>query len=142
MIRFLVKKCIRNAEDVNNKDVRASYGVLAGVLGIICNCVLFVLKLVIGTLMNSIAITSDAFNNLSDMGTSLVALFGAKLSNRHADKEHPFGHGRFEYVAALIVSMLIVVVGVELFRGAFDKILKNNFFGSGNIFSFCYNRTI
>ncbi len=124
MIRFLVKKCIRNADDVGNKDVRAAYGVLAGVLGIFCNAFLFVLKLVIGALMNSIAITSDAFNNLSDMGTSLVALFGAKLSNRRADKEHPFGHGRFEYVAALIVAMIIVVVGVELFRGALDKVLN------------------
>ncbi|MGN0675564.1 MAG: cation diffusion facilitator family transporter, partial [Oscillospiraceae bacterium] len=88
-----------------------------------CNLFLFGLKLVIGTLMNSIAITSDAFNNLSDMGSCVVAVIGAKMANRLPDREHPFGHGRFEYISSLIVSFIIMLVGFELFKSGVDKIL-------------------
>lgn len=123
MIKLLIKRFIPNYLQTQDRVVRERYSVLGGALGIVCNTFLFALKLIIGTLMGSLAITSDAFNNLSDMGSSLVAIIGAKMSNRRPDKEHPFGHGRIEYVSALIVSFLIMMVGLELLRGAFDKIL-------------------
>lgn len=123
MIKWLIRRFVPNYEQVTNKKVRERYGVLGGILGIICNLFLFLVKLAIGTVMHSIAITSDAFNNLSDMGSSFVTIIGAKMSNRHADKEHPFGHGRIEYISALIVSFLIMLVGVELLQGSVDKIL-------------------
>ena len=96
MIKVIIKKFVKNHEKVDDSMVRESYGILAGVIGVICNIFLFGVKLIIGLTMNSIAITSDAFNNLSDTGSSLVAIIGAKLSGRDADQEHPFGHGRFE----------------------------------------------
>ena len=93
MIKFLIKKLIPDAENVTDRAVRERYGVLGGILGVICNLFLFAVKTAIGMLMNSIAIISDAFNNLSDLGSSLVTIIGTKMSNRHPDKEHPFGHG-------------------------------------------------
>ena len=99
MIRLLIKNFIKDSENVSDKNVRESYGVLSGVLGIICNIFLFVLKLTLGLFINSIAVISDAFNNLSDLGTAVIAIFGAKLSNRPPDKEHPHGHGRYEYIS-------------------------------------------
>lgn len=122
MISFLIRRFVPNFEQISDKKVRESYGVFSGVLGMICNLFLFFVKLAIGILMNSIAVISDAFNNLSDTASSLVTIIGVKLSNRHADKEHPFGHGRIEYISALIVSFLIMLVGVELLKGAVGKI--------------------
>lgn len=122
MIKFLTKTFIRNSENTADKTVRQNYCVLGGVLGAICNLLLFALKLVIGTLMNSIAITSDAFNNLSDMGSCIIAIIGAKMSNRLPDREHPYGHGRFEYISSLIVSFIIMLVGFELFKSGIAKI--------------------
>ncbi len=124
MIRLIIKKFINNSENVNDKDVREAYGVLSGVLGIICNMLLFTIKLILGFVINSIAVISDAFNNLSDLGTSVIAIFGAKLSNRPPDKEHPHGHGRYEYIATLVVSFVIFAVGLKLLGSSFDKILK------------------
>ncbi len=123
MIKIIVRKFIKNSDNISDKKVRESYGVLGGVLGVICNGFLFVLKLIIGIMMNSIAIMSDAFNNLSDMGSSLVAVIGAKLSNLKPDKEHPFGHGRIEYISSLIVSFIIMLVGFELLKTSIDKII-------------------
>ena len=123
MIRLIVSKFIRNAEDTQDKQVREQYGVLSGVLGVLCNILLFLVKLTIGTLMNSIAIISDAFNNFSDMGSSLVSIIGAKMSNKRPDKEHPFGHGRIEYISAFIISFLIMMVGLELAKSSVDKII-------------------
>ncbi len=122
MIKILVKKFVKNFEKTDDKKVRESYSVLGGVLGGICNIFLFVVKLFIGISMKSIAIMSDAFNNLSDMGSCCVAVIGAKLSNRKPDREHPYGHGRFEYISSLIVSFLIMLVGFELFKTSFSKI--------------------
>jgi len=124
VIRVLARKFIKDHENVTNRDVRESYGVLAGVLGIICNVFLFGLKLALGFITNSIAVTSDAFNNLSDTGTSVVAILGAKLSNRPPDDEHPYGHGRLEYIASLVVSFIILVFGLNLLKSSFDKILN------------------
>lgn len=123
MIKLLVKKFIKDSENVTDKGVREKYGILGGVLGIICNVFLFGIKLVIGLMMNSIAIISDAVNNLSDTGSSLVTIIGTKLSSRHPDKEHPFGHGRMEYISTLIVSFLIGIVGFELLKSSFSKII-------------------
>lgn len=122
MIKFLTKTFIKDSENVSDKNVRQSYNVLGGVLGAICNLFLFGLKLAVGTLMHSIAVTSDAFNNLSDMGSCLVAVIGAKMSTRQPDREHPFGHGRIEYISSLIVSFIILLVGFELFKGSVEKI--------------------
>ncbi len=124
MIKILLKIFVKNYDETDNPKVRECYSVLAGVLGIICNCLLFAIKLVIGGAMGSIAIISDAFNNLSDIGSSAVSIIGAKLSNMRPDKEHPFGHGRFEYISSLIVSFIIMLVGFELLKSSFVKIFK------------------
>lgn len=124
MIRLLIKNFIKDSENVSDKNVRESYGVLSGVLGIICNIFLFVLKLTLGLFINSIAVISDAFNNLSDLGTAVIAIFGAKLSNRPPDKEHPHGHGRYEYISSLVVSFVIFAVGLKLLGSSFDKIIN------------------
>lgn len=123
MIRLIVSKVIRDAENTQDKHVRERYGVLSGALGVLCNTLLFLTKLIIGVLMNSIAIISDAFNNFSDMGSSLVSIIGAKMSNKRPDKEHPFGHGRIEYISSFIISFLIMTVGLELAKSSVDKIL-------------------
>lgn len=123
MINWIIKAFIKNYEDINDKKVREAYGVLGGILGIVCNISLFILKLTIGMLSNSIAVISDAFNNLSDLGSSLISIIGAKMSNRPADPEHPFGHGRFEYISSLIVAFLIFAVGFQLFKSSIAKIL-------------------
>ena len=124
MIKLIIKKSIKNYKDIENENVREKYGVLAGILCIICNFILFCVKLVIGTIMNSIAITSDAMNNLSDMGSSVISIVSSKMSNQKPDKDHPFGHGRIEYVASLIVSFLIILVGFELLKSSIDKIIN------------------
>ena len=123
LIKLLTKIFIKNSDDVKNPSVRTAYGVFGGILGIICNVILFVIKTIIGTAINSIAIISDAFNNLSDIGSSAVTLIGAKLSSQRPDKEHPFGHGRIEYISSLIVSFIIISVGLELIKSSFEKIL-------------------
>jgi len=124
LIKIIIKKFIKNHENTNDKFVRESYGVLAGVLGIICNLFLFLLKLSVGLFINSIAVISDAFNNLTDLGSSLISIIGAKLSNLPPDNEHPYGHGRFEYISSLVVSFIIFSVGLQLLKSSFDKILN------------------
>ncbi len=123
-IKFLTKIFIPNYQSVTSPSVRASYGIFGGILGIICNVILFGIKFTIGTIINSIAIISDAFNNLSDIGSSVVAMFGAKLSSQRPDAEHPFGHGRFEYISSLIVSFIIIMMGFELSKSSFSKIIS------------------
>ncbi|MGE4272129.1 MAG: cation diffusion facilitator family transporter [Desulfitobacterium sp.] len=123
MIKYIIRRFIPHYNNTTNKQVRESYGVLAGVLGIVCNLLLFILKLIIGLLMNSIAVISDAFNNLSDCGSSIISIIAAKMSNQPPDLEHPFGHGRIEYISSLIVSFIIIMVGFELLKNSFSKIL-------------------
>ncbi|MDF2700061.1 MAG: Cation diffusion facilitator family transporter, partial [Haloplasmataceae bacterium] len=123
MVKVMIRAFIKNYQNIEDKHVREGYSVLAGILGIICNIFLFCLKLTIGYFMNSIAIISDAFNNLSDTGSSLISIIGAKLSNRSPDKEHPFGHGRFEYISSLIVSFIIILVGFELLKTSINKVI-------------------
>lgn len=124
MIKYIINLFIKDKDNVGDAKVRESYCVLGGILGVICNLILFTIKILIGSIMGSIAIISDAFNNLSDTGSSLVSVIGAKLSNKKPDKEHPFGHGRFEYISSLIVSFIIILVGVELFKTAGVKIFN------------------
>lgn len=124
MIKLLVRKFIPDCENTSNSAVREKYGILGGVLGIICNFILFLLKLTVGTLMNSISIISDAFNNLSDTASSLIVILGTKLSNLRPDEQHPFGHGRIEYISSLIVSFIIMLVGFELLKSSVSKIFN------------------
>lgn len=123
MIKLLVKTFIKDHEETKNPKVREKYGVLGGVLGIICNIILFVVKLVIGIFLNAIAIMSDAFNNLTDSFSSIVSIISAKMSNKKPDKDHPFGHGRIEYISTLIVSFIIVLVGFELLTTSIEKLI-------------------
>ena len=119
----LIRRFVPDAEKVNDSRVRGAYGKLAGIAGIVANVLLFVGKLLAGVLSGSVAIIADAFNNLSDAGSSIVTLVGFRLSSAPPDKEHPFGHGRMEYLSALTVAALIMMAGVELATSAVDKIL-------------------
>lgn len=122
MICFLARFFIKDYEEVNSPSVRQGYGMLSGAYGIASNILLVIIKLIAGAISGSIAILSDALNNLSDIVSSVVTLIFFKLSGAEADEEHPFGHGRLEYVAGLIVSMLIIIMGVELIQSSFSKI--------------------
>lgn len=124
MIGLLAKKFIPNSGDYKNPDVRTAYGYLCGNVGIFFNILLFLGKFIAGVVSGSIAVTADAFNNLSDAGSSIVTMLGFRLSARKADTEHPFGHGRLEYVSGLIVSLLIAMMGVELVKSSVQKIVN------------------
>lgn len=124
MIRYLIRRFVPDAQHPTVPAVRTKLTMLAGILGILCNLFLFLLKLVIGMLCGSVAILSDAFNNLSDAGSSLIAAISAKLACQKPDAEHPWGHGRLEYVASLIVSFLILFVGIELLRSSFSRLFE------------------
>lgn len=123
MVTLLAKIFIKDAGDTANPKVRQAYGVLTGVVGILLNILLFAGKFVAGTISKSISITADAFNNLSDAGSSFVTLIGFKLAGAKPDTEHPFGHGRIEYVAGLVVSGVILLMAFELIRDSIDKII-------------------
>ncbi len=123
MIGLLAKHFIHDYQNVGAPEVRRAYGVLCGAVGIVINLLLFTLKLFAGTLAGSVAITADAFNNLSDAGASIVTLLGFRLAGQKPDPEHPFGHGRLEYISGLIVSLVILLMGFELLRDAVGAIL-------------------
>lgn len=122
MTEFLVRKFVKNYELTDDVQVRTSYGVLSSMVGILCNVLLFGVKLVIGVLMHSIAVMADAFNNLSDAASSIISYVGVKMAEKPADEEHPFGHGRIEYISALVVAFLVIQVGFSLFKSSFGKI--------------------
>lgn len=126
MIRWLVRHMIKNSQNVDDPKVREKYGVLGGVFGILCNIVLFIIKLCVGIFTHSLAVISDALNNLADMGSSVISFLSAKLSNRKSDSEHPYGHGRMEYVCSLIVSFLILFMGFELFKEGVSSIISGS----------------
>ena len=123
MIGFLARRFIQDYQNTADAAVRRAYGVLCGAVGIAINLLLFALKLLAGTLAGSVAITADAFNNLSDAGASIVTLLGFRLAGQKPDTEHPFGHGRIEYISGLIVSLVILLMGFELLRDAVGAIL-------------------
>lgn len=124
MIKILINLFIKDSGNIKNTKVREKYSLLCGILGIINNLILFFIKAIIGYLSGSMALFSDAFNNFSDMGTSIVSIIGIKLSNQDADKEHPFGHGRIEYIASLVISFIIMLVGFELLKESIIKIIN------------------
>ena len=124
MINLLCKLFIKDYQNTNSNEVRTKYGNLASIVGIISNLILFGLKLFIGLITGAISIVADAINNLADMGSSVVTLIGFKLSSKPADKEHPFGHERIEYITGLIVSIMIIIIGFTLGKSSFDKIIN------------------
>jgi cation diffusion facilitator family transporter len=123
MITLLSRWLIRDYEKFTEPRVRLSYGILCGAVGIGFNILLFIGKIIAGTLTGSIGVTADAFNNLSDAGSSIVSLMGFRLSRNQADSEHPFGHGRYEYIAGLVVSMVIILMGFTLAKSSIQKII-------------------
>lgn len=123
MSSFLVKRFVKDFNSIELPRVRTAYGVLASVVGILCNLLLFAAKTGIGIILNSISVIADAANNLSDAGASIISLFGVKMAEKPADKEHPFGHGRLEYISALMVAFLILTVGLSLLKRSFEKII-------------------
>lgn len=124
MTNFLIRIFIKQPDNTDSQKTRAAYGTLSSFVGIFCNIILFIAKYIVGTLSNSISIISDAFNNLSDSASCIITLFGYKISSKPADKDHPFGHGRMEYLTSLIISAIIVFVGLELFKGSLQKLLN------------------
>lgn len=123
MTGLLLRLFVKNHNDTENPVVRSAYGKLAGAVGIVCNLLLFAGKLLAGILSGSVAVTADAVNNLSDASSSLVTLLGFKLAERPADEEHPYGHARIEYISGLVVAALILLIGAELAKSSFSKIL-------------------
>ncbi|MCK9170333.1 MAG: cation diffusion facilitator family transporter [Treponema sp.] len=123
MISFLVKLFIHNPDDTENPAVREKYGVICGISGIFINILLFAFKLFAGIIAKSVAVTADAFNNLSDAGSSIITILGFKLSFKQPDAGHPFGHGRLEYISGLIVSFLIILAGVELLKSSIAAVI-------------------
>ncbi|MBQ3230899.1 MAG: cation transporter [Clostridia bacterium] len=122
MISLLAKLFIKNSSDKSDPKTRRAYGTLCGAVGIVLNVILFAVKLFAGTASGSVAVTADAFNNISDAGSSLVTMIGFRLAGKKPDPEHPFGHGRLEYVSGLIVAMLIFVMGFELMLSSVNAI--------------------
>ncbi|MBQ7373328.1 MAG: cation transporter [Clostridia bacterium] len=125
MTTLFKKLFIKNYKDVENPTVRSAYGKASGTLGILGNAFLFAIKLIAGILSGSVAVVADAINNLTDFMTSIITLIGFKISGKSADKEHPFGHARFEYVTTLLVACVIFFIGIETGRSAIDKIFSS-----------------
>mgnify|MGYP001852350974 FL=1 len=122
MTEFLVRHFIKDYEDVEKVSVRTAYGVLASFVGIFCNVFLFAVKFAVGLVLHSVSVTADAFNNLSDAGSSIIGFVGVKMAEKPADADHPFGHGRMEYIAALVVSFLVIEVGFTFLKDSVGKI--------------------
>ena len=155
MIHLLSGIFIKNRDQVDDQNVRRAYGMLCGVVGIVLNILLFAGKYLAGILSGSIAITADAFNNLSDAGSSLITLVGFKFSGRKADADHPFGHGRIEYLSGFGVSMVIILMGFELLKSSVQKVLSPEPVEAGilpvliliasicvKMYMACYNRSV
>ncbi|MCH5170464.1 MAG: cation transporter [Oscillospiraceae bacterium] len=124
MTALLVKLFIKDSEKINDKKVRTAYGVLSSITGIVLNLILAGAKYAAGVISGSISITADAINNLSDAGSSIVSFFGVKISAKPADKDHPYGHGRVEYISAFIVAFFVLFMGIELFKDSVGKIIN------------------
>ena len=155
MTYLLSKLFIKNRENVKDPSVRRAYGTMVSVVGILANLLLAAIKLFAGLLCGSISITADAVNNVSDAGSQIISLISFKISAKPADRDHPFGHARIEYVASMIVSFLVLLVGVELFKESVNKILSPSptefsipvfiILGisvAGKLWLFVFNRTI
>ncbi len=118
----LVKRFVKDYDKYEEPSVRTAYGLFASTIGILCNLFLFFVKLSVGIILQSVSVTADAFNNLSDAASSIIGFVGVKMASKPADKDHPFGHGRIEYIAALIVSFLVIEVGMTFLKNSFEKI--------------------
>ncbi|MGL5649695.1 MAG: cation diffusion facilitator family transporter [Clostridium sp.] len=121
--KLLVNTFVKDNTNTKDKKVRDSFGTLGGIVGIIINLILTAIKISVGVITGSVAITADGVNNLSDAGSSIITIVGFKMSNKPADKEHPFGHGRIEYISALVVSFLVILVGLEFIKTSVERIL-------------------
>jgi cation diffusion facilitator family transporter len=121
MFQFIVKTFIKDYQNTSHHKVREQYGTMCSILSIICNSIMVIFKLLFGFIINSAALLADGFNNLSDVGSNLATLFGFKLAGKHPDYEHPYGHGRYEYIAGLIISFLILLVGFSSLK---ESVLK------------------
>lgn len=126
MSELLIKLFIKNSDDIKNLSVRQSYGKLGGFVGIGCNLILCFLKITVGLISGSISIMADGFNNLTDMGSSVISIIGFRLAGKPADSDHPFGHGRFEYISAFIVEVLIFLVGFELLKSSATSLIEGH----------------
>lgn len=155
MISILAKLFIKDYQNTKDAKVRQAYGMLCGGAGIFFNALLFLCKFLAGQISGSIAITADAFNNLSDAGSSVITLVGFKMAGQKPDSHHPFGHGRIEYIAGLLVSVIILLMGAELFKSSVDKIIHPVPVNAGNmalailllsicikLYMFFYNRMV
>ena len=120
---ILTRKLVKNYKDIENEKTRNSYIYVGGLVGIVCNVILTVVKITVGIISGSVSILADGFNNLSDMASSLITMIGMKLANRPADKEHPFGHGRIEYLSALVVAFMVMLVGVQFIKTSVERII-------------------
>ena len=126
MINYLINKYIKNADDIQNETVRFAYGKLTSIIGIAANLLLFIVKLIIGFMTRSVSIMSDGFNSLSDVMTCLVTVLGYRIASKPADKEHPFGHGRVEYVVSFVIAVVIFTVSFELIKQGIQQIIEPN----------------
>ena len=125
MTELLIKWFIKDADNVTDTTVRKNYGTLGSLVGIVCNLLLCSFKITVGGITGSISIVADGLNNLSDMGSSVVAMLGFKLADKPADSDHPFGHGRMEYMSAFVVAILILLVGFELLKSSVTALINN-----------------
>ena len=125
MVTLLRKLFIKDYKNLEDPKVRTKHGTLASIVGIVSNVVLFLAKLIVGFIAKSVAIMGDSFNNLSDAASSSINLLGFKIASKPADKEHPYGHARFEYVAGLIVSVIIIVFGIQVFKDSISALITN-----------------
>lgn len=124
MTRLLIKLFVKNSNDTKDAAVRRSYGTFASIVGIVFNILLCLVKIIIGTVSSSLSIVADGLNNLSDMGSSVITMIGFKMAGKPADRDHPFGHGRFEYISAIIVAFLIILVGFELLTSSVKSLIS------------------
>ena len=122
--KFLIKTFVKDSDNIKDRHVRNSYGFLGGIIGIIVNLILFAIKFTVGIIVSSIAVTADAFNNLSDVASSAITIAGFKMANMPPDEEHPFGHGRMEYLSGLIVAFMVMLVGFQFIKSSFDRIMN------------------
>lgn len=124
MTKFLIHRFIKNWKSTEDLSVRTAYGVLASIVGILCNVLLFAAKLAAGIAVHSVSVMADAFNNLSDAGSSVISFVGVRMAGKPADEKHPFGHGRIEYISALIVAFLVIQVGLTFLQSSVQKIFS------------------
>ena len=126
MSELLIKLFIKDSNKVADNGIRKNYGTLGSVVGILCNLILCMFKITVGGITGSISIVADGLNNLSDMGSSVIAMLGFKLADKPADEDHPFGHGRMEYMSAFIVAILIFLVGFELLKSSIGALINGD----------------